>query len=126
MPASIPDLSISVCCRDDFIITFTTSRNESLRIRTNLTPAKLDEHRELLYKGLDRFWKLIGTELSVRDIKMASEAIQHLHAVGRQLNFQLFGASHRQEVEEFLRRACPTWQRSGSDGYRPPLVEIRS
>lgn len=123
MPASASSLMISVSCQNRLLIKLAINRGESLDVQTNLSPQHLAEYRKVLSNGLDKFWKLVGTGLKVTDFQAASEAMRHLHAVGRQLNFELFGAN-RYEVEDFLRRACPTWQQSGSVGYRSPMIEI--
>lgn len=122
MPTSAPALRIAISLKEFLVVTLTTPTDRH-EVVTSVSPQSLDDLLYTLYSGLDRFWQLVDLELTVASYYRASKALVYLHGLGAQLNRQLFGDG-RYEVEKFVRKACPTWRQSGSEGYVPPLVEV--
>lgn len=122
MPTSAPALRIAIGLKEFLVVTLTTP-TDRLEVTTTVSPQSLDDFLNTLYSGLDSFWQLVGLELMVGSHYRAAKALVYLHGLGVQLNRQLFG-NRRYDVEDFVKKACPTWRESGSDGHVPPLVEV--
>ena len=112
--------------RDGYLkVDFTTSTGSKLEVPTGVSPENVGEYLGELYLALDKFWKLVGTELQVSDYATTWRALQYLHGTGRQLNKILFGKK-RWEVTRFMKAACPTWEQSSVDGFIPPVFEVQT
>lgn len=125
MGPSAPDLRISVSCQDRLIVTLTKPNEEPRPFLTRLTPVNMSQFRTAFYFELDKFWQLVGVGLTVQDFKIVSEAMRHLHSMGAQLTFEIFGL-RRYDLEQYFVTAFPTWRRSATPGYRAPMIEVIS
>lgn len=126
MSLSLPDISISITAADRLVVTVTRPDSEPLKIPTRLAPIQLAEYRTEFYKGLKQFLGAIATGAKVSDFGVLSVAVERLHRAGRTLSIALFGNDNRHVIENFFLQSCPTWRRSGSDGYRAPIVRVTS
>lgn len=118
------NIQISIRASDPVILDFQYG-TERLPITTLLAPTQLEAYRADVYRGLNQFLNDIKTGRKINDFSLLSLALSKLHEAGRVQSLNLFG-TNRHTVEKFFQRACSNWQRSGTEGYIPPIVQITS
>jgi hypothetical protein len=123
---ALPKSSIQISIRaSDPVIVDLSYGGERLPITTGLAPTQLEAFRADVYRGLNQFLNDIKTGRKINDFSLLSRALSKLHEAGRVQNLNLFG-NNRHAVEKFFQRACRNWQRSGTVGYIPPVIQVTS
>jgi CHAT domain len=128
MAASSPAIRITVRVGDEdtFVLSLSSPPHSTLEVRTNLNSINLTEFKKKIYDGLNTVRRWCGPTLKL-EIGLSCEILRKLISVGGGISSQLFRtAEDRFAIQDFFRRACPAWLRSGTDGYCPPLVQIAS
>lgn len=121
-----PDLLIVVGALGEGLDVVFTSGGRSVHVPLALSASQLDDWRQQLTDGLERFLTNIPNDVTVPVVWPAvSEAMHVLHKLGRGLAYQLF-QQDVSRVASLLLETVPGWRRNGMAGARVPLVEIRS